>query len=251
MGAITSTMNNSPEDENDEVSDRCHSGYSTTQSLHPFTRSLSGSLSISSFSRSDSISGNIKPKFNSGVARACKRSWDKIVNQQTTETCDGLMMICIRFFDRFHAEDSQVCDLFQPRTRSQHLGLVRCEMLVRMINFILSLQDDSFATKKIIRKIGRSHALAHIGRKEITIFNNVLLAIIASALENQLSSASSTSAWSILLEFVADEMCADNVALIAHDGSLDNNDNSTVAVCIQQEAVIESPNRILAEVTSV
>lgn len=140
----------------------------------------------------------------------CESSWENI------KMFIGLKPFCGLFFQILEATDESVCALLRPHSRpsrSKRGYVTRDGLLVHIIEFLLSISDDNFETKKKIRALGRKHLISGIGKSHIKVFNDVLIATLLNIPDIRECLITMTS-WTALLDFTSKEMYIEDIKLV-------------------------------------
>jgi hemoglobin-like flavoprotein len=141
----------------------------------------------------------------------CEASWENI------KAFVGIKPFCGLFFQIFAATDESVCNLFRPRMRirRRQFAATREGLLMHVVEYLVSVEDDNFETKKRIRALGRKHLLSGIKREHIKVFNDVFITTLLNIPDIR-ECLITMSSWTGLLDFMANEMYIEDIQLVVN-----------------------------------
>jgi hemoglobin-like flavoprotein len=149
-----------------------------------------------------------KPAVDIYKKSVCEASWENI------KTFVGIKPFAALFFQIFIATDESICAKFRPHARvKQRKYSTKEGLLTHLVEYLLSIEDDSFDTKKKIRALGRKHIISGIRKHHIRVFNDVLITTLLNIPDIR-ECLITMSAWTGLLDFVATEMYIEDIQLM-------------------------------------
>jgi hypothetical protein len=176
------------------------------------------------------LPGPIYRKINKPLVEKCKQSWLRIASTSNSLEGNaegverGFAAFCGVFF--FYMEELDVDNVvlikFQPRPSS--FCVDRDALLLRVVNFVLSIPSDNFKVKSKIRALGRAHARVGIVEKHFEMFTKALLKSIANRL-GPLCTTETIGAWLDLMSFATHQLTFDKINFKPHHNTgLDEED---------------------------
>lgn len=161
----------------------------------------------------------------------CEASWENI------KAFIGVKPFCGLFFQIFAATDASACKLFRPRTRirKRDFAATREGLLMHVVDYLVSIEDDSFETKKKIRALGRKHLISGIRKEHMKVFNDVFITTLLNIPDIR-ECLITMSSWTGLLDFVANEMYIEDIHLM---------DNRSMDSDIDKSTDVQTINKII------
>jgi hemoglobin-like flavoprotein len=163
------------------------------------------------------LPGPVYRRITKPLVDKCKQSWLKVASNSADGVGieKGFAAFCGVFF--FYMDeldvDNDVLIKFQPRPSS--FCVDRDALLLRVINFILSIPSDNFKVKSKIRALGRAHARVGIVEKHFEMFTKALLKSVAIRL-GPLVTTEIIGAWLDVLSFAVHQLTFDKINFKTH-----------------------------------
>ena len=107
-------------------------------------------------------------------------------------------------------------------------------LLLRIIDYILTIYDCSMNTKHSLRAMGRSHLRVGIGREHMVAFKDAFLDAFYTMNKDNWFISRETNAWNILLSFVVEQMCFEKINFMSNLGILSLTDKEREKECEEE-----------------
>lgn len=165
------------------------------------------------------------------VMVSCQRSWETIKYSLNSgafkKSVNGGFTFSTIFFEQLKKYDG-FYKQFVPYANSRMQS--RNVLFLKIVNYILSVPDDSFVVKSKIRAMGRAHNRRGILEEHFTAFNQCFMISLLISFEGNesLSFIEEFQAWAGLLQFMKDQLTFDKVVFVSHNFSNSNLLNNTV-----------------------
>ena len=104
-------------------------------------------------------------------------------------------------------------------------------LLLRIIDYILTIYDCSINTKQSLRAMGRSHLRVGIGREHMVAFKDAFLDAFYIINKDNWFISREMFAWTILLSFVVEQMCFEKINFMTNIGLLSLTDKTCDKEC--------------------
>lgn len=142
----------------------------------------------------------------------CEFTWAYIESEMNA---GGVGEFCRLFFMNLNELDENrgVVEKFKPRTNSSILS--RNHLLVRVIRFLLTIDNEKFKVKARIRQLGRNHATRGIVEHHFVAFAQALQFALIATLGSMMT-PDLVASWASLLNFVVEQLSFDKVVLVSH-----------------------------------
>jgi hypothetical protein len=164
----------------------------------------------------------VKDTFSQQV-KVCGSSWCALVQAKNVDKVDitstMVGIFCSEVCDRLVTCSPQVykrlLSSHDARLGGTELVFKRYGLLAKLIQFILSLPDDSIETKQGLRALGRAHLRRNISENDSKILSNAIVETIAAQMGSFFASYT-LDAWIFVLEFVVGQMYFDKIIFRSH-----------------------------------
>eukprot|EP01041_Mallomonas_annulata_P011958 gene11958-25048_t len=154
----------------------------------------------------------IIPKINKKFSDLCNESWQSILDNCTKLEngevgTSGLVMFYNDFYERLQQVDTsgKIESVLSQGSSSDNKVAAKGGVLVRIINYILMIEDDTKATQSMLYMLGVSHAQKRIRPWQYAVLVQTLLLTIAARLDNKATNEV-MEAWVNLFAFVMKSM---------------------------------------------
>jgi hemoglobin-like flavoprotein len=150
------------------------------------------------------------PIINPKSSKLCAQSWKKItenVKDELGNELSGITVFYNEFYERLEQFDSsgRFDAVLSRHSSGSNRIAAKGAILIRIINFILKIEEDNKETQLLLFMLGKSHAQKHIRPWQYSIFVQTLLITIASRL-GTFASNDVMEAWVNLFAFVLKSM---------------------------------------------
>eukprot|EP01041_Mallomonas_annulata_P003138 gene3138-6177_t len=154
----------------------------------------------------------IIPKINKKFSVNCNESWQKVLlngskNDSGEDVTSGLVMFYNDFYERLSQVDSsgKIESVLSRGASSENKLAAKGGVLVRIVNYVLMIEDDTKATQSMLYMLGVSHAQKRIRPWQYAVLVQTLLLTIAARLDKEATNEI-MEGWVNLFAFVMKSM---------------------------------------------
>ena len=144
---------------------------------------------------------------NINTLSCCYNSWEEMKQQPNNRSN---IIFCNVFFDIMFTKNPATFILLTPKPISRR-SKDKSTLLLRIIDYILTLCDCSMNTKHSLRAIGRSHLRVGIGQEHMSAFKDIFLEAFNIINKGNWFISREMIAWNMLLSFVVEQMCFEKI----------------------------------------
>ncbi|CAM9454149.1 unnamed protein product, partial [Ectocarpus fasciculatus] len=146
------------------------------------------------------------PLINKNTSKILKDSWQTIVNKNSIEngnSTSGITLFYNEFYERLAILDTsgQFETVLTNNVQGMSMLHARGAILIRMVKYFMSIEDDSREIRNRLHLLGKSHAKMEIRPWQYSTFVQTLLLTISSRLGTG-ATTDVMSAWVNMFAFV-------------------------------------------------
>eukprot|EP01041_Mallomonas_annulata_P008268 gene8268-17016_t len=151
------------------------------------------------------------PVMNKKLSALCNSSWQKVMASDYTsdngEVTSGLVMFYNDFYERLETVDTsgKIEAVLSRGSSSENKVAAKGGVLIRIINYVLLVEEDSKATQTMLYMLGVSHSQKHIRPWSYSVLVQTLLLTLAARLGTDASNAV-MEAWVNVFAFIMKSM---------------------------------------------
>eukprot|EP01041_Mallomonas_annulata_P010726 gene10726-22404_t len=151
------------------------------------------------------------PVINKKLSALCNSSWQKVMASDYTsdngEVTSGLVMFYNDFYERLETVDTsgKIEAVLSRGSSSENKVAAKGGVLIRIINYVLLVEEDSKATQTMLYMLGVSHSQKHIRPWSYSVLVQTLLLTLANRLGTDASNAV-MEAWVNVFAFIMKSM---------------------------------------------
>lgn len=149
---------------------------------------------------------------NINTLSCCYNSWEEMKQQPNNRSN---IIFCNVFFDIMFTKNPATFILLTPKPIIAEIHSRRSKdkstLLLRIIDYILTLCDCSMNTKHSLRAMGRSHLRVGIGQEHMSAFKDTFLEAFHIINKGNWFISREMIAWNMLLSFVVEQMCFEKI----------------------------------------
>eukprot|EP01041_Mallomonas_annulata_P010066 gene10066-20978_t len=151
------------------------------------------------------------PVMNKKLSALCNSSWQKVMTSDYTsdsgEVTSGLVMFYNDFYERLETVDTsgKIESVLSRSASSENKVAAKGGVLIRIINYVLLIEEDSKSTQTMLYMLGVSHSQKHIRPWSYSVLVQTLLLTLAARLGTDASNAV-MEAWVNVFAFIMKSM---------------------------------------------
>mmetsp|Transcript_35512 Transcript_35512/g.36180 ORF Transcript_35512/g.36180 Transcript_35512/m.36180 type:complete len:351 (-) Transcript_35512:221-1273(-) len=146
----------------------------------------------------------------------CSESWSKILQNENVASdgvkTSGIVVFYNEFYERLNDLDSsgKFEAVLSRHSNGGNKSAAKGEILVRIIQYVLKIEEDNQQTQLLLFMLGRSHAQKLIRPWQYAVFVETLLLTISSRLRNE-ATTEVMSAWVHLFAYIMNGMLPNSI----------------------------------------
>lgn len=144
---------------------------------------------------------------NINTMNCCYNSWEEMKQQPNNRSNSIFLNL---FFDIMLTKNPTTFTLLTPKPISRR-SKDKSTLLLRIIDYILTLCDCSMNTKHSLRAMGRSHLRVGIGQEHMIAFKDTFLEAFHIINKGNWFISREMIAWNMLLSFIVEQMCFEKI----------------------------------------